>query len=103
MRGGRGARSSASAAPPASRSGAVVRQLVAARAQDEASAVGDGLAATVQFQAAGETYPFGATLAVVAIDRATGAPTIERFVAVDDVGHVINPRLVEGQLVGGAV
>ncbi|HEU0116812.1 MAG TPA: molybdopterin cofactor-binding domain-containing protein, partial [Thermomicrobiales bacterium] len=83
----------------------VVRQLVAARAQDEASAVAavDGLEATAQFQADGETYPFGTTLAVVAVDRETGEPTIERFVAVDDVGNVINPRLVEGQLVGGAV
>jgi carbon-monoxide dehydrogenase large subunit len=83
----------------------VVRTLVAARAQDEASSVAavDGLEATAQFQADGETYPFGTTMAVVAIDPETGEPTIERFVAVDDVGNVINPRLVEGQLVGGAV
>ena len=85
--------------------GEVVQQLVAARAQDEASSIAavDGIEATVQFQAAGDSYPFGATLAVVAIDRETGEPTIERFVAVDDVGNVINPRLVEGQLHGGAV
>jgi carbon-monoxide dehydrogenase large subunit len=40
---------------------------------------------------------------VVAIDRDTGVPTIERFVSVDDVGNVVNPVLVEGQLIGGAV
>jgi aerobic carbon-monoxide dehydrogenase large subunit len=39
---------------------------------------------------------------VVSIDRDTGRPTIERFVAVDDCGNVINPLLVEGQLIGGA-
>ncbi|HEU5433788.1 MAG TPA: molybdopterin cofactor-binding domain-containing protein, partial [Thermomicrobiales bacterium] len=83
----------------------VVQQLVAARAQDEASSIAavEGLEATVQFQADGETYPFGTTIAIVAIDRGTGEPTIERFVAVDDIGNVINPRLVEGQLHGGAV
>ena len=39
----------------------------------------------------------------MAIDRDTGVPSIERFVSVDDVGNVINPVLVEGQLIGGAV
>jgi len=38
---------------------------------------------------------------VVEIDRETGQPTILRYVAVDDVGHVINPMVVDGQLHGG--
>lgn len=63
----------------------------------------DGIAATIQYQADGETFPFGTTIAVVSIDRETGRPTIERFVSVDDVGTVVNPVLVEGQLIGGAV
>lgn len=62
-----------------------------------------GLHEEVRFQADGESFPFGTTIVVVAIDRETGRPTVERFVSVDDVGHVINPRFVEGQLIGGAV
>lgn len=62
-----------------------------------------GIEANVRYQAEGDTFPFGSTAALVSIDRDTGRPTIERFVSVDDVGNVINPRLVEGQLIGGAV
>ncbi len=51
----------------------------------------------------GDTYPFGSTVVAVSIDRATGRPTIERFVAVDDCGRVLNPVIVEGQLQGGVV
>jgi carbon-monoxide dehydrogenase large subunit len=72
-------------------------------ANGEELPAGNGLSATAQFQAAGESFPFGTAVAVVAIDRDTGRPTIERFVAVDDCGNVVNPLLVEGQLIGGAV
>jgi len=47
------------------------------------------------------TYPFGAYIAVVEIDKETGKVTLERFVAVDDVGNVINPMIVDGQIHGG--
>ena len=47
------------------------------------------------------TYPFGAHIAVVEIDKATGKVTLKRFVAVDDVGNVINPMIVDGQIHGG--
>jgi CO/xanthine dehydrogenase Mo-binding subunit len=40
-------------------------------------------------------------VAVVAVDVATGAVRPERYVLVCDVGRPINPRIVEGQLVGG--
>ena len=36
-------------------------------------------------------------------DKDTGEVTIERYVAVDDVGKVINPVIVRGQIVGGIV
>ncbi|MDQ3811080.1 MAG: xanthine dehydrogenase family protein molybdopterin-binding subunit [Chloroflexota bacterium] len=49
----------------------------------------------------GDTFPFGATVAVVSIDRETGRVRIEQFVAVDDCGKVLNPVIVEGQLHGG--
>ncbi len=47
------------------------------------------------------TYPFGAHICIVEIDPLTGHVTIKRFVAVDDVGNVINPMIVDGQIHGG--
>jgi carbon-monoxide dehydrogenase large subunit len=49
------------------------------------------------------SYPNGCHIAEVAIDRETGATTIERYTAVDDLGHVLNPTLVEGQVHGGVI
>ena len=49
------------------------------------------------------TWPFGAHVAEVEIDQATGATTLARYVAVDDVGVEINPLIVEGQIHGGIV
>jgi carbon-monoxide dehydrogenase large subunit len=60
-----------------------------------------GLAATAYFQAGGDTFGFGAALAVVRIDPDTGHLSVERLVAVDDCGTVVNPLLVEGQVLGG--
>ncbi|GAA4454830.1 xanthine dehydrogenase family protein molybdopterin-binding subunit [Nibrella saemangeumensis] len=47
------------------------------------------------------TYPFGCHIAVVEVDKDTGAVTLKRFIAVDDVGNIINPMIVEGQIHGG--
>jgi len=47
------------------------------------------------------TYPFGAHVAIVEIDRETGKVKLKRFIAVDDVGNVINPMIVDGQIHGG--
>lgn len=47
------------------------------------------------------TYPFGAHIAVVEVDPDTGGVTLRRYVAVDDVGNVINPMIVDGQVHGG--
>jgi carbon-monoxide dehydrogenase large subunit len=46
-------------------------------------------------------FPFGCHICVVEVDRDTGQVAIQRYVAVDDCGRVINPLLVEGQLHGG--
>ncbi|HSD99220.1 MAG TPA: xanthine dehydrogenase family protein molybdopterin-binding subunit [Burkholderiales bacterium] len=51
----------------------------------------------------GATYPNGCHIAEVEIDPATGATSIERYTAVDDLGNVINHALVEGQVHGGVV
>lgn len=61
-----------------------------------------GLRATGRFDSA-NVFSSGAYAASVAIDCGTGQLTVRRLVAVDDVGTVINPRLVHGQVVGGAV
>lgn len=49
------------------------------------------------------TYPFGCHIAVVEVDKETGSVKLKRFIAVDDVGNVINPMIVEGQIHGGVV
>jgi carbon-monoxide dehydrogenase large subunit len=59
-----------------------------------------GLEATVFFQAEAETWSFGACVAVVEIDRDTGAVTLARCTWVDDAGVIVNPLLAEGQLHG---
>lgn len=47
------------------------------------------------------TYPFGAHAAIVEVDAETGRVRVLRYAAVDDVGRVINPMLVDGQVHGG--
>jgi carbon-monoxide dehydrogenase large subunit len=47
------------------------------------------------------TFPGGCHIAEVEIDPDTGAISVQNFVAVDDVGRVINPMIVEGQVQGG--
>ncbi len=59
------------------------------------------LEATGVFDPPDCTFPFGTHICEVEIDRETGRPTITRYVAVDDVGPVINPMIVDGQVHGG--
>ncbi|MCH8020027.1 xanthine dehydrogenase family protein molybdopterin-binding subunit [candidate division KSB1 bacterium] len=47
------------------------------------------------------TFPFGTHICSVEIDPDTGKVKILKYVAVDDVGNVINPMIVDGQLHGG--
>lgn len=49
------------------------------------------------------TFPFGTHICVVEVDKETGWVTLKRYVAVDDVGNVINPMIVDGQTHGGIV
>jgi aerobic carbon-monoxide dehydrogenase large subunit len=62
-----------------------------------------GLEASAFFDPPNFVYPFGAHLAVVRVDAETGETKLERYVAVDDCGKVINPMIVEGQIHGGIV
>jgi aerobic carbon-monoxide dehydrogenase large subunit len=47
------------------------------------------------------TFPAGVHICEVEIDPETGATRIDRWVAVDDFGTLINPMIVEGQVHGG--
>jgi carbon-monoxide dehydrogenase large subunit len=60
-----------------------------------------GLVATYFWEPPNFTFPFGAHIAVTEVDRETGAIRIDRYIAVDDCGKVINPMLVDGQVHGG--
>jgi carbon-monoxide dehydrogenase large subunit len=60
-----------------------------------------GLEATNYYDPPNMTFPNGAYIAVVEVDRDTGEVKVRRFIAVDDCGTVINPMVVEGQIHGG--
>ncbi len=59
------------------------------------------LIAGTDFSAPMPTFPSGAHLAVVLVDTETGRVRLDRMVAVDDAGTIINPLLAEGQVHGG--
>jgi carbon-monoxide dehydrogenase large subunit len=58
------------------------------------------LTATHFFEAPRMTYPYGTHAAVVEVDVETGRVTIVKYAIAYDVGKVVNPLIVEGQLVG---
>jgi aerobic carbon-monoxide dehydrogenase large subunit len=60
-----------------------------------------GLEAVTYYDPPEMTYPFGAYICVVEIDRGTGQVEVKRFIAVDDCGIRINPTVVDGQVHGG--
>ena len=47
------------------------------------------------------TYPSGTHICVVEVDPETGSTRIDKYVAVDDCGTIINPLVVDGQVMGG--
>ena len=62
-----------------------------------------GLIGRGTYVADGMTYPYGAHYAQVEVDRQTGAVRILRYAVTYEIGRAVNPALVRGQLVGGAV
>ncbi len=60
-----------------------------------------GLETTDYYDPPNFTYPFGAYICVVDIDRFTGNVKVRRFYALDDCGTRINPMVIEGQIHGG--
>jgi carbon-monoxide dehydrogenase large subunit len=60
-----------------------------------------GLEDTYVYDPPNFSWPAGCHVAVVEIDAETGEVDLMRYVAVDDVGTVINPMIVDGQVHGG--
>ena len=59
------------------------------------------LQATATYDASNFSWPGGAHAAVVEVDTETGDARLVRYVAVDEVGAVVNPMIVDGQVHGG--
>jgi aerobic carbon-monoxide dehydrogenase large subunit len=62
-----------------------------------------GLEETYYYEPQTVTWAYATHAGIVAVDIKTGRLTIEKYVIVHDCGVVVNPLLVEGQIVGGAV
>jgi carbon-monoxide dehydrogenase large subunit len=60
-----------------------------------------GLEAMYVYDPPNFSWPAGAHVAIVEVDTETGAVELLRYIAVDDVGTVVNPTIVQGQIMGG--
>ena len=75
--------------------------LAAFMASNLPAGVEPGFETTTFFDPSNFVFPFGTHIAVVEVERKTGAVKLLRYVAVDDVGNVINPMIVDGMIHGG--
>src|SRR5439155_11813523 len=64
---------------------------------------GEGIEAKARFDVTARTYTYGTHVAHVAVDPKTAQVEVLGYVALEDIGKVINPLLAEGQAVGGTV
>jgi carbon-monoxide dehydrogenase large subunit len=89
----------------ASRSTAIGGSAVLAACQEIARRQAEGepapLSAEMRYENDGQAWGYGAYLVMAAIDRETGVMTLEQVHAIDDAGTILNPLLVEGQVMGG--
>jgi carbon-monoxide dehydrogenase large subunit len=60
-----------------------------------------GLEALSFFDPGNFVFPFGTHISVVEVERETGKVKLLRYIAVDDLGRVINPMIVDGMVHGG--
>src|SRR5262249_56058716 len=63
--------------------------------------VGVGLEASGSFSPNPPSHPNGAHLCELEVDPETGEVVIDRYFVVDDLGRVLNPIIVRGQIHGG--
>jgi len=77
--------------------------MAAFAAHDLPEGVEPGLDAEATFDPDTFSYPHGTHLCAVEIDTETGGVKLRKYVAVDDVGNIVNPLIVDGQVHGGVV
>ncbi len=80
--------------------GAPSRAMALAAVAAEAAERGVELASEESYSPHAQTFPYGAAAAVVEVDLDTGRVQLERIVAVDDCGTVLDEQIVEGQVHG---
>ena len=80
---------------------ATMKEIAFAAYQNLPEGLEPGLEAVNYYDPPNFTYPFGAYLCVVDVDRLTGEVKVRRFYALDDCGTRINPMVIEGQVHGG--
>jgi carbon-monoxide dehydrogenase large subunit len=68
-----------------------------------AELAGEGISIEESFANSRHAYSYGAHAAHVAVDPRTGEVEVVDYVAVEDVGRIINPMLLKGQIVGAVV
>jgi aerobic carbon-monoxide dehydrogenase large subunit len=78
-----------------------IQELVFASYTNHPQGMEAGFEATHYYDPPNLTFPSGAYICVVDVDKETGAIHVRRFVAIDDCGHIINPMIVQGQVHGG--
>ena len=62
-----------------------------------------GIDADATFDPVTFSFPHGTHLCAMEVDTETGGTRMRRYVAVDDIGQVVNPLIVQGQVHGGLV
>jgi len=60
-----------------------------------------GLSAEGWFYSEHMNYPYGVHIAQVVLDAGTGGVKVEKYLVAYDVGRAVNPKMVEGQIIGG--
>ncbi|MBO0805239.1 MAG: xanthine dehydrogenase family protein molybdopterin-binding subunit [Nocardiopsaceae bacterium] len=75
--------------------------LAAFAAHDLPDGVEPSLDSDATFDPENFSFPHGTHLCAVDVDTETGKVKIRSYVAVDDIGHVVNPLIVDGQVHGG--
>lgn len=78
-----------------------IQEIVFAAYTNHPQGMEAGFEATHYYDPPNLTFPSGAYICVVDIDKETGDIKVRRFVAIDDCGHIINPMIVQGQVHGG--